>query len=99
MKFNDHLVISRWKPILEDYERTIEKKPGRKFRFVKDLTSVHHISNKELRRYYRKWIEGGKKDEGLLPSKRGARPGSRRTPKHMERSIIKAYRRFGLNRY
>lgn len=99
MKFNDHLVISRWKPILEDYERTIQKKRGRKYRFVKDLCSVHYISNKELRRYYRKWITGGKSDESLLPLKRGARPGSRRTPKEMERNIIKAYRRFGLNRY
>ncbi len=99
MKFNDHLVVNRWKPILEEYERTIQKKSGRKFRFVKDLCSVHHISNKELRRYYRKWIEGGKNNDSLLPSKRGAKPGSRRTPKHMERSIVKAYRRFGLNRY
>jgi hypothetical protein len=99
MKFNDHLVVSRWKPILEDYERTIQKKPGRKFRFVKQLCSVHHISNKELRRYYRKWLDGGKSNDSLLPSRRGAKPGSRRTPKHMERSIMKAYRRFGLNRY
>lgn len=99
MKFNDHLVVSRWKPILEDYERTIQKKSGRKFKFVKELCSVHHISNKELRRYYRKWTSGGRKDDSLLPSKRGAKPGSRRTPKDMERSIMKAYRRFGLNRY
>lgn len=99
MKFNDHLVVSRWKPILEDYERTIQKKSGRKFRFVKELCSVHHISNKELRRYYRKWIDGDKKDDALFPLKRRAKPGSSRTPKDMERSIMKAYRRFGLNRY
>ncbi len=99
MKFNDHLVVSRWKPILEDYERTIHKKSGRKFRFVKDLCNIHHISNKELRRYYRKWTEGGRQDNSLFPQRRGAKPRSRRTPKDMERSIIKAYRRFGLNRY
>jgi len=52
-----------------------------------------------LRRYYRKWLEGGKSDHSLLPAKRGPRPGSRRTPKEIERSIIKAYRRFGSNRY
>lgn len=99
MKFNDQLVVKRWKPILENYERTIQKKQGRKFRFVKDLCSIHHISNKELRRYYRKWISDGKKDESLFPAKRGPKPGSRRTPKEIERNIIKAYRRFGLNRY
>jgi transposase InsO family protein len=34
-----------------------------------------------------------------LPEKRGAKPGSRRTPKAVERNIMKAYRRFGSNRY
>ena len=29
----------------------------------------------------------------------GARPGSRRTPKEIERNILKAYRKFGSNRY
>src|SRR3989344_5245021 len=38
-------------------------------------------------------------EESLLPDKRGAKPGSRRTPKEIERNIIKAYRRFGSNRY
>lgn len=99
MKCGDIVVLKRWKPIMEDYERTIQKKSGRKFKFVKDLCAVHHISNKELRRYYRKWIDGGKSEESLLPAKRGAKPGSRRTPKPIERNIMKAYRRFGSNRY
>jgi transposase InsO family protein len=99
MKWSNIVVLKRWGPILEDYERTIQKKPGRKFRFVKDLCAVHHISNKELRRYYRKWLEGNKSDEALLPAKRGAKPGSRRTPKEIERNIMKVYRRFGSNRY
>jgi len=34
-----------------------------------------------------------------LPYKRGANPGSGRTPGEVERNIIKAYRRFGSNRY
>ena len=55
--------------------------------------------NKELRRYYRKWQEGKRKDESLLPAKIGAKPGSRRTPKDIERNIMKAYRKFGSNRY
>ncbi len=60
-----------------------------------------NISRKELGRYYRKWIQGSRLDEALLPDKRGARPGSRHTPKEVERNIIKAYRRLrkhgGLN--
>lgn len=99
MQFNNQIIIKRWKPILIEYENTISKIKPRSFKFVKDLCKAHHISPKELRRYYRKWLEGNKSDESLLPNKRGARPGSRRTPKEIERNIIKAYRRFGSNRY
>lgn len=99
MEFKNKVIISRWKPVIEEYEKTINKVTPRSFKFVKNLCQAHHISNKELRRYYRKWIEGNKSDESLLPSKRGARPSSRRTPKEIERNIVKAYRRFGSNRY
>ena len=99
MKFDNQLVVKRWKPILQEYEKATLKIKPRSFKFVKDLCRAHHISNKELRRYYRKWVENNKSDESLLPKKRGARPGSRRTPKEIERNIVKAYRRFGSNRY
>lgn len=99
MKFSERSIVKRWIPILEEYEKIINKVPERSFKFVKDLCLAHHISKKELRRYYRKWIEGSHNDESLLPDKRGPRPGSRRTPKEIERNIIKVYRRFGSNRY
>ena len=99
MKHSDQVIIKRWVPILKEYERTKAKVTPRPFKFIKDLCKAHHISTKELRRYYSKWIEGNKANESLLPSKRGARPGSRRTPKEIERNIIKAYRQFGSNRY
>ena len=99
MKHSNQVVIKRWIPILQEYERTINKVKPRSFKFVRNLCEAHHISSKELRRYYRKWIEGNKQLESLLPLKRGAKPGSRRTPKEIERNIVKAYRRFGSNRY
>ncbi|MBU0504238.1 MAG: integrase core domain-containing protein [Candidatus Omnitrophota bacterium] len=99
MKFSEQVITKRWKPILEEYEKILSKVNPRSFEFVKDLCQAHHISTKELRRYYHKWLEGNKQDESLLPHKRGARPGSRRTPKDIERNIVKAYRRFGSNRY
>lgn len=99
MKYQDIVIVKRWIPILKEYERTIAKINPRPFKYVKNLCEAHHISKKELSRYYHKWIEGGKSDESLLPQKRGARPGSRRTPKEIERNIIKAYRKFGSNRY
>lgn len=99
MQYSRQVIVKRWKPILEEYEKTKEKVTPRSFKFVKELCKAHYISRKELLRYYRKWREGNKSDESLLPNKRGARPGSRRTPKEIERNIIKAYRRFGSNRY
>jgi hypothetical protein len=99
MKINQQVIVKRWKPILEEYEKIKNKVLPRPFRLVKNLGLAHHISNKELRRYYRKWQEGKRKDESLLPAKIGAKPGSRRTPKEIERNILKAYRRFGSNRY
>ena len=99
MKISQQIFVKRWKPILEEYEKIQNKVLPRSFILVKDLCLAHYISNKELRRYYRKWQEGGKQDDSLLPAPRGARPGSRRTPKEIERNILKAYRRFGSNRY
>jgi transposase InsO family protein len=99
MKYQDIVIVKRWIPILKEYERTKAKVTPRPFRFVKDLCVAHHIPHKELSRYYRKWIDGGRKEDSLLPNKRGAKPGTRRTPRDIERNIIKAYRRFGSNRY
>src|SRR3989304_5476448 len=99
MKYQDIVVVKRWIPILKEYERTRAKVTPRPFKFVKNLCEAHHISKKELSRYYRKWLEGGRKPESLLPDKRGPKTGSRRTPKEKEQNIIKAYRRFGSNRY
>ena len=99
MKYPDIVVVKRWLPILQEYEKIKAKTAQRSFKFVKELCAAHHISKKELGRYYRKWVQGGKQSDALLPEKRGAKPGSRRTPKDIERSIVKAYRRFGSNRY
>jgi len=93
MKISQQVIVKRWKPILEEYEKIQNKVLSRSFRLVKDLCLAHYISNKELRRYFRKWQEGKRKDESLLPAKIGAKPGSRRTPKVIERNIMKAYRR------
>jgi len=99
MSHFEQVLTKRWVPIFKEYERTKRKEPGRRYRFVKDIYKAHHTSKKELLRYYRKWVNGGRKTEALLPQRRGPKPGSRRTPKEIERNIIKAYRRFGSNRY
>jgi len=52
MKIIQQIFIKRWKPILEEYEKIQNKVLPRPFRFVKDLCHTHHISNKEIGRYY-----------------------------------------------
>ena len=99
MEHFTQVLTQRWIPILEEYEKIKNRIQPRAYRYVKDLCQAHQTSKKELRRYYRKWLQGGKRAETLLPGKRGPRPGSRRTAKGIERNIIKAYRRFGSNRY
>jgi len=95
----EQVVTKRWIPILLEYEKIKKKVTPRSYRFVKDLYKAHYTSKKEILRYHHKWVEGGRKPEALLPKRRGPKPGSRRTPKEIERSIVKAYRRFGSNRY
>jgi len=99
MEYKDIVITKRWIPILQEYEKTKAKISPRPFKYVKNICEAHHINNKDLSRYYRKWINGGRKPESLLPEKRGPKFGSRRTPKEIERNIVKTYRRFGSNRY
>lgn len=99
MNYQDLVIVKRWIPILKEYERIKAKTNPRSFKYVKNLCEAFHINKKDLSRYYIKWIRSGRKDESVLPSKRGPKPGSRRTPKEIERNVIKAYRQFGSNRY
>ena len=99
MRHEQQIVIKRWIPILKEYERTKSKVTPRPFKSVKALCEAHNISPKELRRYYVRWVESGKDSMSVLPQRRGPKPGTRRTPKDIERNIMKAYRRFGSNRY
>jgi len=99
MIYSNQVLVKRWIPILQEYEKVKAKVKPRSFKFVKDLCGAHHLSRKELNRYHRKWVQSGRSTEALFPKRRGARPGSRRTPRDIERNIMKAYRRFGSNRY
>jgi len=99
MQFNQRIIIKHWKPILEEYEKIQNKVSLRSFKWIKDLCIAHHISNKELRRYFREWQEGKRKVNPrfllkLMPNLVPPNP-----PKPIERNIMKAYRKSGSNRY
>lgn len=89
MKHEQQVVIKRWIPILEEYERTRTKVKPRAFKSVKLLCAAHHLSPKELRRYYTRWIESKKNPQSILPEKRGPKPGSRRTPKRLKETLLR----------
>lgn len=63
MKYEDIVVLKRWLPILKEYERTKAKATLRLFKYVKNICEEHHISPKDISRYYHKWIANGRKPE------------------------------------
>ena len=91
-------IISKWLPIVQEYD-LIKQKRSRNFKTVKALLSAHHVNKRFMYKYYRRWIASGRKPETLLPQKRGPRIRTRRTPKPIERQIMKAYRQLGAPSY
>lgn len=88
------MLTSKWKIILQEYEK-VKNKRSKLFESVKQLCEVHQVSRKQILKYYGRWLNSGKKDESLLPRKRGPRKGSgRMLNKEQERSIVKIQRRF-----
>ena len=61
MRYEDIVVLKRWLPILKEYERTKAKVTPRPFKYVKNICEAHHISSKDISRYYHKWIASGRK--------------------------------------
>ena len=98
MEYFKQAITKRWLPILTEYEKIKKKVQPRSFRFVKDLYLAHHTSKKEILRYYRKWVAGGKQEEALLPKKRDL--SQARAARQRDRANhYESYRRFGSNRY
>lgn len=91
-------IVKKWKMILIEYE-LVKQKQSKHFTKCKDLYDAYSTSAKQVSKYYSKWIKSGKKDESLLPDKRGPIIGPHRPPKEMERNIISASRKLGKNRY
>lgn len=97
-KYTKTLVVKKWLPLLEEYEK-VRIKQSKHFKHVKDLLSAYHVTKRDLYKYYYRWIESGKNIEAVLPQKRGPRYKTRRTLKPIERNIMKAYRRLGSPSY
>jgi len=84
----------RWVLILEEYEH-VRNKCSKQFKTVKELCEFFAIHRKDIRRYYERWIEGGRNPEALLPRKPGPKLGQLKLlSKDEERIIVKIRRRF-----
>lgn len=91
-------IIKHWGKILEDYQQ-VKKGSHRYFKTCKELYSFYLVPAKQVLKYYKRFTQSDGNLGTLLPQKRGAKAGTNRTPKNVERNIIKAYRKLGLNRY
>lgn len=92
-------LTQKWLLILDEYEQ-IKNKNSKHFKTVKQLCEFSKVHRKDIRRYYERWIEAGKKAQALLPQKRGPKPGQLKIlSKEEERVIMKIRRRFNSNEY
>lgn len=91
-------ITKHWQKILEDYE-LVKAGKHQYFTTCNDLYDFYHTSAKQVLKYRGKFLSSGGRIESLLPDKRGPKLGTNRTPKDIERSVVAAYRRLGLNRY
>ena len=98
-KSEQQLMTSKWLLVVKEYE-LIRQKRSTNFKTVEQLCEVFKVHRKDIRKYYERWVKSGKKDESLLPQKRGPRPGQLKIlSKDEERSIIKIRRRLQANEF
>lgn len=88
------IISDKWKNILLEYEK-VKLGESHLFETVGSMCEAHKVSRKQIQKYYKRWLFSGKKDETLLPQKRGPCRGSHRMlNKDQERTLIKIQRQF-----
>lgn len=87
-------ICDKWEIILKEYEK-VKKKESKIFKSVQALCNAHQVSRKQVLKYHKKWLFGGKNREALLPNPRGPKKGQYRLlSKEEERTIVKIQRKF-----
>jgi hypothetical protein len=89
----EKMLSSKWKNILLEYEK-VKRKKSTHFQTVTALCDAHGVSRKQLHKYYSRWVSMGRKDEALLPRKRGPRRGQYRILSKEQRVLVKIQREF-----
>lgn len=92
-------IISKWLPILREYE-LVKQKKSVNFDTVDQICSAFQVSRKDIAKYYSKWLNSDKDVNSLLPEKRGPKPGTTKLlSKDEERIIMKIRRKLNANEF
>lgn len=92
-------MTEKWLLVVSEYEKVKQKKSPN-FETVSQICQAYQVHRKDIRKYYERWVKEGKKQEALLPKKRGPKPGSLKIlSKEEERAILKMNRRLGANEF
>jgi transposase InsO family protein len=89
--------LQKWRFLIAEYEQ-VKAGLSVEFRRVGDFYRHHGTCSQTFRKYYNRYLQGGGKDDDLLPRRRGPKWRVRRTPDAVEAAVT-AQRRLGLNRY
>lgn len=93
------LMTSKWFLVVQEYE-AVKQKVSKNFSSVEEICRVYKVHRKDIRKYYERWVKGGRQRSTLLPRKRGPKHGSRKLlTKQQERTIMKIRRRLQANEY
>ena len=92
-------ITDKWYLVVTEYERVKAKKSDC-FQKVEHICEAYQVQRKDIRKYYLRWVNGGRKREALLPQNRGPKPGSLKIlTKDEEREILQMNRRLGSNEF
>jgi transposase InsO family protein len=93
------LMTNKWALVVGHYEN-IKKKADPSFKTVNELCAAFHVTRRDIKNYYSRWVRSGKDPEALLPRKPGPKPGQLKIlSKEEERIIVKIHRRLNANEF
>jgi len=89
--------VQKWRFLIPEYE-AIKAGQHEIFKSVGAFYRHHGTCSQTFRKYYNRFLQGGGRDDDLLPRRRGAKWRIRREPEGIDAEIVAA-RQKGLNRY
>lgn len=89
--------LQKYKFLIKEYEE-VKNKTHPKYRFAKDFYEANSVDRRSFAKYYNRFKQSGRKEELLLPQKRGPKYKTRRPLPFIENKVIEQ-RKKGNNRY